>query len=137
LTKALIDRIQDTSGGLWNVIKLRWVLIENIVVEQSLPSLFLVGFEILKGQHRVLQCGERWAVMFGTGRIPKPIIDERVEIANGLDLMPPHAGNQDSVSGSESCGKTLRFGNLEPWESFKVRAAKIDQTDRLTCWREI
>ena len=67
------------------MIKLRWVLIENIVVEQSLPSLFLVGFEILKGQHRVLQCGERWAVMFGTSRIPKPIIDERVEFANGLD----------------------------------------------------
>src|ERR1044071_2213393 len=108
----------------------RWP--EHVILENLSPGFLLRLGPVADGPDRVIE-GTHWTRdVFRRGA--PPIVDECVERAQSLDVVPPHRWDEYRVARLEDRRITRRKRVLETRKASEVRVGEIDQAHCLATW---
>ena len=141
-SRARSSRADSASSGAEHAAGLRrnvgggaLVRLEHVVPEKVLPGLALLRRQVAHAHDREHQRVHRR--VHERRRLAPPVVHQHVEGVERLDVMPPHAGNEDRIARAELGDLRVlqRFGELREFR--EIRPREIDQADRLAGRREV
>src|SRR5687768_8950155 len=130
-----IQRPKDAARLPRNVSSCALLRLEDVVPEQVLPGLALLRRQVAHSQDREHE--RVHGRVHERRRLAPPVVHQHVQGLERLDVMPPHAGNEDRIARAELGDLRVRQRCRELREFCEIRLREIDQADRLACGREI